>query len=414
MKIAIISSSFFPVIDGVTIAVFNRVKQLSSLGYSVQLFCPDYSAIKHIYPNWQEYTGEIFPGVTVINLPSTESIGLDFERDVTSKSYQIVDRELAAFQPDLIHVDEPERLATRFLQVPGVKFAKQQQIPCVAFFHTNYLEYFDDYFKLPLGLNKIIKNLLGRLFVRIYNEYNLTLTASKVTEKKLKQMNIKNVRFDELLGVDNTKFDRLTKEPDFFAKTYYLPQIDQQIKLIFIGRLTPDKGWDFALKSFTELQPEIIAKIAFIIIGDGPMKQEIETSLSKLTSQVYLLRRVSPSDIPAILTNSDIFITNSEKETKGLAVMEALAAGIVAIAPCAGGIIDTIDDGETGMLYQPQNHTDFLNKLTLLISDSDLRQSIGLKAREIIHQGSWQKTNNNLIRIWWREIWEARKYRKHR
>jgi glycosyltransferase involved in cell wall biosynthesis len=411
MKIAIISSSFFPVIDGVTIAVFNRVKQLSSLGYSVQLFCPDYSAIKHIYPNWQEYTGEIFPGVTVINLPSTESIGLDFERDVTSKSYQIVDRELAAFQPDLIHVDEPERLATRFLQVPGVKFAKQQQIPCVAFFHTNYLEYFDDYFKLPLGLNKIIKNLLGRLFVRIYNEYNLTLTASKVTQKKLKQMNIKNVRFDELLGVDNTKFDRLTKEPDFFAKTYDLPQIDQQIKLIFIGRLTPDKGWDFALKSFTELQPEIIAKIAFIIIGDGPMKQEIETSLSKLTSQVYLLGRVSPSDIPAILTNSDIFITNSEKETKGLAVMEALAAGIVAIAPCAGGIIDTIDDGETGMLYQPQNHTDFLNKLTLLISDSDLRQSIGLKAREIIHQGSWQKTNNNLIRIWWREIWEARKYR---
>jgi glycosyltransferase involved in cell wall biosynthesis len=411
MKIAIISSSFFPVIDGVTIAVFNRVKQLSSLGYSVKLFCPDYSSIEHIYPNWQEYTGEIFPGVTVINLPSTESIGLDFERDVTPESYQIVDRELAAFQPDLIHVDEPERLATRFLKIPGVKFARQQQIPCVAFFHTNYLEYFDDYVQLPFGLNKIIKNLLGKLFAKIYNQYNLTLTASKVTEGKLNQMNINNVRFDELLGIDNTKFALLTKEPGFFAKTFNLPQIDRQIKLIFIGRLTPDKGWDFALKSFAELQPETIAKIALIIIGDGPMKQEIETSLSKLTSHVHLLGRVSPSDIPALLTNSDIFVTNSEKETKGLAVMEALAAGITAIAPRAGGIIDTIDDGETGMLYQPQDSTDFLNKLTLLISDSDLRQSIRLKAREICCQGSWQQTNNNLIRIWWREIWEARKSR---
>jgi glycosyltransferase involved in cell wall biosynthesis len=411
MKIAIISSSFFPVIDGVTIAVFNRVKQLSSLGYSVKLFCPDYSEIEHIYPNWQEYTGEIFPGVTVINLPSTKSIGLDFERDVTPESYQIIERELAVFQADLIHVDEPERLATRFLKVPGVNIARQQRIPCIAFFHTNYLEYFDDYFKLPFGLNRLIKNWLSKLFGKIYNQYNLTLTASQVTQNKLQRMNITNVRLDDLLGVDNLKFEKLTKEPEFFAKTYNLPQIDRQIKLIFIGRLTPDKGWDFTLKSLAKLNPETIAKIAFIIIGDGPMKKKIETKLSKLTSHVYLLGRVPPSDIPALLTNGDIFITNSEKETRGLAVMEAQAAGLVAIAPRAGGIIDTIDDGETGMLYQPQDSTDFLNKLTLLISDSDLRQSLGIKAREIVLQKTWQKTINNLIRIWWREIWEARKSR---
>jgi glycosyltransferase involved in cell wall biosynthesis len=400
MKIAIITSSFFPVIDGVTIAVFNRVKQLSNLGHRVKLFCPDYSVIEHIYPNWQEYTGEIFAGVTVINLPSTESIGLDFERDVTSKSYKIVERELAAFEPDIIHVDEPERLATRFLKIPGVKFAKKNDIACVAFFHTNYLEYLDDYFQLPLGLNQLLKKILQKLFLKIYNRYDLTLTASEITRQKLLAMKFKKVRFAELLGLDLEKFSSTCKELDFFDQTLNLPQIDRQIKLIFIGRLTPDKGWDFALNALADLKPEIIARLALIIIGIGPMQEEIKISLGKLMPHVYLLGRILPSKIPALLINSDIFVTNSEKETRGLAVMEALAAGIPAIAPRAGGIIDTIEDGETGLLYQPQDKKDFLAKLTLLINDSDLRNSLGSNARERSIDYSWQQVTANLVNIW--------------
>ena len=110
MKIAMISSGFFPVIDGISVAVFNRLQKLSQYGHQVLLFCPDYSSLAEIYPNWRNYTGNIMPGVTVINLPSTASIGLDFERDVTVKSYKIVVQELDNFQPDIVHVDEPERL----------------------------------------------------------------------------------------------------------------------------------------------------------------------------------------------------------------------------------------------------------------------------------------------------------------
>ncbi len=201
MKIAIISSSFFPVIDGVTIAVFYRLRRLSELGHQVILFCPDYSVLKNIYPNWQDYTGIIMPGITVVNLPSTESIGLDFERDVTSKSYQIVEQKLRYFQPEIIHIDEAERLAARFLKIPGVKFAKKSKIPCIAFFHTNYIEYFDDYFALPWGLNVLLKTILARVFSWIYNQYNLTLVASKITQKNLRQLGIKNLYLRDILGV---------------------------------------------------------------------------------------------------------------------------------------------------------------------------------------------------------------------
>ena len=400
MKIAIICSSFFPVIDGVTIAVYKRLEQLSILGHQVRVFCPDYSPIKHIYPNYQEYTGEIFPGIKIISLPSSKAIALEFERDVTINSYQIVIEELNQFQPNIIHVDEAERLGLCWLKLPGVKYARQQNIPCVAWFHTNYIDYFDDYFNLPLGLNKLIKKLLSLIFAKIYNSYDSTLVSSSITAQNIKTMGIKNVSYAELLGCDLSQFNNITKTTNFFARQYNLPDLENKLKLIFIGRLTPDKGWNFALKTLPKLPSEIRNKIAIIIAGDGNLRTEIEQTLKQTIPDIYLLGRITPQAIPKLLINGDILLTNSEKETRGLTIIEAAAAGIPAIAPHAGGVIDTIQDGKTGFLYQPQNQADFLDKLTQLIANNDLRESMGAKARELSQQYSWQQTVNNLVEIW--------------
>jgi glycosyltransferase involved in cell wall biosynthesis len=400
MKIAMICSSFFPVIDGVTIAIFNRLEQLSLLGHQVIVFCPDYRQIKHLYPDYQQYTGKILPGIEIISLPSSKAIALDFERDLTVKSYQIVLQKLEQFKPDLIHVDEAERLGICLLKLPGVKYAQQHHIPCFAWFHTNYIDYFDDYFNLPFGLNRLCKKCLGLIFTKIYNSYDYTLISSSVTARQIRQIGIKNIACAELLGCDLSQFNQINKTPSFFKEQYNLADLENKIKLILIGRLTPDKGWYFTFKALAKLSPEILNKIAIIIAGDGPLKTEIEQSLKQLTPDVYLLGRIQPQAVPKLLVNGDILITNSAKETKGLTVIEAAAAGITAIAPRAGGVIDTIVDGETGLLYQPQNPADFIDKLTLLISNHDLRQSMGIKAKELAQQYSWQQTVNNLIKIW--------------
>lgn len=400
MKIAIICSSFLPVTDGVTVAIYQRVKQLSLLGYQVKIFCPDYRAISHIYPNWQEYQGEIFPAVEVVSLPSIQSLALEFERDLTIKAYPKIIDELEHFQPDLIHVDEAERLSFCCLKLPGVKFAKQQHIPCIAWFHTNYLEYFDDYFSLPIGLNKIVKTILSWTFSKIYNSYDLTLVSSNITQSKLVTRGINNLLTGELLGVDLAQFNFQLKTTNFFTTQYNLPDLSSKIKLVFLGRLTPDKGWKFTLDSFAQLSPKILTKLAIIIAGDGTLKTQIQQHLLKLTPEVYLLGRIARESVPELLINGDIFITNSEKETRGLTLMEAAAAGIPAIAPRAGGVIDTIQDGFTGYLYQPQDIRDFLTKLEILISDRSLREVMGQKAQKLAQQWSWQQSTNNLIRIW--------------
>jgi len=402
MRIAIICSSFFPVIDGVTIAVLNRLKQLSILGHQTIVFCPDYGPIKHIYPNYQTYTGEILPDVTIVNLPSTQSLALDFERDVTINSYKIMLIELEQFQPDIIHVDEAERLGVCWLKLPGVKYARQHSIPCIAWFHTNYLEYLDDYLRLPFGSNELIKKILGRIFAKIYNAYDHTLVSSSITQQKLAKLGVNNTLYADLLGYDIDLFQKSRDEKWLtrLAQKYKLSQLDNKIKLLFLGRLTPDKGWKFTLSSLAKLSPHVIEQIVIIVAGDGNLRSEIEQSLQELTPFTCLIGRVPPEDIPRLLMNSDIFVTNSEKETRGLTLIEAAAAGIPAIAPRAGGVIETIQDRETGFLYESQNQADFIEKLSFLITDADLRLTMGAKAKKVAQRWTWQKTVNNLLEIW--------------
>jgi glycosyltransferase involved in cell wall biosynthesis len=221
-------------------------------------------------------------------------------------------------------------------------------------------------------------------------------------------MGIKNTVCAELLGCDLDRFNNISKTANLLSEQYNLPALENKIKLIFIGRLTPDKGWNFALQTLVKLSPEILNQIAIVIAGDGTMKTEIEQTLKPLIPDTYLLGRIQPEAIPELLVNGDLFITNSEKETRGLTVIESAAAGIPAIAPRAGGVMDTILDGETGLLYQPQNQADFLNQLTRLIADAHLRQSMGVKAKELAQQYSWQQTVANLEEIWSRVIVNSR------
>lgn len=404
MKIAIISSGFLPVIDGVTITQINRLRELSHYGHKVLLFCPDYSKLANIYPNWKAYTGNILPGVEVVNLDSEPFFGLDFERNVSRKSYQVVLQELQNFQPDIIHVDEPERLFAGFLKIPGIDYAKRADIPCVSFFHTNLLEYGKDYFNTPTAIDTIVKYILKLPLTWIYNNYDLTLVSSKATQTKLKKLGVNNILTEELLGIDIEKFSPTLRQTDFFESKYQIPNIDSKVKLIFLGRLTPDKGWKFTIDAFTKAQKVNLEDVALIIAGDGSMRDRISQELTKLAPHTHLLGRVSPDDVPALLINSDIHVTTSEKETKGLTILEAMAAGIPVLAPCAGGLVDSIQDGENGLLFTPQNTADFTTKLKTLIDNPKLRQTMGIKAKASVAGYSWEQATQNLLKIWQQQI----------
>lgn len=409
MKIAIISSGFFPVIDGVTITVMQRVQRLSHWGHQVLILCPDYSPISTLYPNWAAYVGEFLPQVTVQPLASAPFMGLEFDRNVKKSAYPDLIQALSQFQPDLIHVDEPERLQLGFDKIPAAAFAKQHNIPCVSFLHTNFIDYLEDYFTLPRPVIRLMQALSRRIVSHIYNAYDATLISSPTTYQKALDMGIRNAIQADLLGVELAKFDPKLRQPDFFAQEYQLSELGPKTKLLFLGRLTPDKGWAFTLKAFTQMARdpryrELLASLALIIAGDGSLRDELTQKFAALASdtqmQVHFLGRVSPDAVPALLINSDLHVTASEKETRGLTLLEAAAAGIPVLAPAAGGVVDTVQSGQTGLLFQPQDWQDFATQLQQLATQPDLRQHLGQTARATVASQDWDQAIQRLLELW--------------
>jgi glycosyltransferase involved in cell wall biosynthesis len=409
MKIAIITSGFFPVIDGVTITVMQRVQRLSHWGHEILILCPDYSAIASLYPNWAAYVGECLPHVTVKALASAPFMGLEFDRNVKKTAYPVLLQALSEFQPDLIHVDEPERLQLGFDKIPAAAFAKRHGIPCVSFLHTNFIDYLEDYFTLPRPLLRLMQAISRRIVAHIYNAYDATLISSPTTYQKALRMGICNGIQADLLGVELAKFDPSLRQPDFFSQEYQLSGLESKTKLLFLGRLTPDKGWAFTVKAFSQMARdpryrELLASIVLIIAGDGSLRDELTRQFAALAAtaqlQVHFLGRVSPDAVPALLINSDLHITTSEKETRGLTLLEAFAAGIPVLAPAAGGVVDTLQSGQTGLLFQPQNWQDFAANLQQLVTQPDLRQQMGQAARATVADQDWDTAIQRLVKIW--------------
>ncbi|MEO1669873.1 MAG: glycosyltransferase [Cyanobacteria bacterium J06631_2] len=403
MKIAIITSGFLPLIDGVTVSGLQRLIRLSQWGHEVVLFCPDYSGLEADYPNWREYTGNILPGVKVVNLPSDSFMGLECEPNVTRSSYQTLLAELKQFQPEIIHVDEPERLYVGFWRIAGLDYAKQMEIPCIGFFRTNFLDYLADYFPLPKPIFAVIKFLLQKLIVWVYNSYDLTLVTSKVTYPKVVELGIKNAHYESLVGFDRDRFTDDLRQPNFFQTQYGFDKVDSLVKIVFLGRLYPDKGWDFSLDALEAAQIDL-EQVALIVAGDGPMREEIKQRLSQLCPNLHLLGRVAPEDVPALVSNCDLHVTASEKETRGLTILEAFAAGIPVLAPNSGGVTENIHPDHNGFLYHPGDRQDFNQKLQILIENRSLRKTMGDHARNSVQQYGWEQAIQNLVEIWQQAI----------
>lgn len=401
MKVAILSSGFLPVVDGVTVTLLYRLRHLSQLGHQVLLLCPSYAALQSIYPDWETYIGNFLPGVRIVSLPSTAFMGVNFERNVSGRSYTQVLQELDQFQPEVIHVDEPDRLFLGFGKIPAVAYARRHRVPCIGFYHTNFLEYMDDYLSLPQPILGLLKDLCRRFITcRVFNAYDQTLTSSPITHQNVVKIGIRNAIYKEVLGVDLEKFTPTLRQDQFFEQQYGLHSVADRIKLVFVGRLTPDKGWKFTLRAIPQLLQRIDPnRISLIIVGDGELRQTIATTLEDKVD-VHFLGRVSPDGVPAIFANSDIHITSSEKETKGLTILEAFATGIPALAPSAGGVIDTIQHEWNGLLYRPGDLDDWATQLQRLIQDGELRQRLGQNGLNWVQFHGWNQAVHRLVKVW--------------
>ena len=393
MKIAIISEGYYPELSGVTTSLDARVKKLAELGNEIRIYSPDYSAISNIYPNYASYVGEIFPNVTVVPFPSKDH-AVEYVRDPQPFSCKTVAKDIDIFNPDIIHTECPDRLFTGFLSRPGIKYAKQANIPKTAIYHTNYIAYIEDFKKEMLWLNfPGIESILRKMLVWVYNSYDVTMVPTEETRKSLTGHGIKNTHLGYFNGVDTDTFN-----PNIADYPSEYEDFRDFTKILYVGRLTPDKNLDDLLNAFAYIR-KMHQKVKFIFIGDGPERDTIK-AWSDAHNDTLLLGRIPPDKISPYFVHADILATASAKENRPLTILEAMASGIPVVAPAAGGIKDQIIDGETGLLTPPYAPQELANSISRLITDDDLYERISRNARDAVLSQSWSNSANEMLAVW--------------
>ena len=143
-----------------------------------------------------------------------------------------------------------------------------------------------------------------------------------------------------------------------------------------VGRLDPVKDQAGLLSAFNllcESLPEVSERLRMVVVGEGPQRAVLEAQIADLglAAQVCLLG--NRDDVPALLSEFDIFVLSSIAEGMPGVVLEAMAAGLPVVATEVGGVGEVVAPGITGLLVPAGNPAALAGALANYVAHEDLR-----------------------------------------
>lgn len=146
--------------------------------------------------------------------------------------------------------------------------------------------------------------------------------------------------------------------------------------IVSTGALVERKGYHALIQAVQHLHHNGLQPHA-LICGEGALRASLEAEVQALglVSHIHFIGFCS--NIPAYLAAADVFVHVPVWEGLGVAVIEALAAGLPVIASQVGGIPELIKDQSTGLLIPPQNPIALANALRRLLDSPGFAQALG-------------------------------------
>ncbi|WP_233269974.1 glycosyltransferase family 4 protein [Polaribacter sp. L3A8] len=222
--------------------------------------------------------------------------------------------------------------------------------------------------------------------------------------------NTKVILLSKYLYYDIKKY---VNESDVYYCANGIPGIDKDIvsksikneipKLLFLSNLIESKGVIVLLKALKILATKGVDFTCNFVGGEGDISKDVFTERVKelqLEKQVFYLGKKYNSDKTIIFNNSDIFVLPSYNDCFPLVLLEASQFGLPMVATLEGAIPEIIENGINGFLVTQKNVEDLAEKLEVLISNSALRNSMGMAAKQKYEQSyTLKQFENNLLNI---------------
>jgi len=199
-----------------------------------------------------------------------------------------------------------------------------------------------------------------------------------------------------------------------FFEDLKISRDNQQINLLFVGRLVSYKGADMVIEAVSKLSKIIRERVQLTIVGDGCEKTNLERQAKELgiSGIVSFAGWVDQKETLGFYKRADIFCFPSIREFGGAVVVEAMACGLPCIVVDNGGIAEYVTE-ETGFKLTPisrENLTqELMNQLKILIENPDLRKSMSVKAIERAKGFIWKQKAIEIIKIYEKALKEKNK-----
>ncbi|QDK44446.1 hypothetical protein DOM22_04375 [Bdellovibrio sp. ZAP7] len=177
---------------------------------------------------------------------------------------------------------------------------------------------------------------------------------------------------------------------------------DQTLLIGLIGRLDKAKGQSVLLKAAADLKADI-SNFKIILVGEETLNEpgalsDLKTQCHELGLEEHVIFTGFRSDIPQIAASLDILVMSSDAETFGRVIIEGMASEVAVIASKAGGVVDIIDEGQTGFMFEPGNHVELAQKILTLSKNRDLRAKIAHNGREkALSEYDFSKVSQRLL-----------------
>lgn len=151
----------------------------------------------------------------------------------------------------------------------------------------------------------------------------------------------------------------------------------------FIGRLVPQKNPGL----FLEMAQAVLRsglKCGFVLVGDGPLRATLSDQARTLGIQEAVRFTGVRNDVPRILRGVDLVVLTSDWEGLPNVILEALAAGVPAVATNVGGVGELLADGVTGYVVSRRDLSALVNRVIGMLSDRGFRAECGRRGREYV------------------------------
>ena len=206
-------------------------------------------------------------------------------------------------------------------------------------------------------------------------ETHLFLTVSKFIKDKLLEQGFPAEKIrPHYHGVDVTRFC-----PN--------PTLPRQPVVLFVGRLTEKKGCEYLIQAMAQVQA-ILPETDLVIIGDGPLRAELEALAAKQLNRYQFLGVQPQTVVKDWMNRARILatpsVTASQGDSEGLpnVILEAQAMGLPVISTLHAGIPEAVIHGETGFLSPERDVEGLANHSLMLLKDPDLWRGFSLQGRE--------------------------------